>query len=57
MFDETDDHVTSMGDEKRALLGRHVRTKTLGRPRPKWEHNIKIDPEGVEWGGGGGRLD
>lgn len=29
-----------------------MRTKTLGRPRRKWEHNIKTDPEGVEWVGG-----
>jgi len=58
-----------MGDKTRAysvLVGRREGKKPLGRPRSRWEDNIKIDLEvrwetwtGFVWlrmGTGGGRL-
>jgi len=31
-------------------MGRPERKKPLGRPRRKWEHNIKMESKGMEWG-------
>jgi hypothetical protein len=39
-----------MGEERgvhRVLVGKHEGKRTLGRPRSKWEDNIKIDLQEV----------
>jgi hypothetical protein len=33
------------------LVGNPERKRPLGRPRSKWENNIKIDLGVIEWGG------
>jgi len=33
-------------------VGKPERKKPLGRPRERWEDNIKMDLQEVEWGGG-----
>jgi len=51
----------------RVLVGKPEEKKPLGRPRPRWEDNIKMDLQKVGWGvwtglmwprigTGGGRL-
>jgi hypothetical protein len=43
-----------MGDKKvsnRGLVGKHEGMRPLGRTRRKWEHNIKVDPQKLGWGG------
>jgi len=35
----------------RVLVGRPVRKMPLGRPRHRWEHNIKMGLQEVGWGG------
>jgi hypothetical protein len=43
-----------MGDRRgayRVLVGRPEGNITLGRPRRRWEDNIKMDLQEVEWGG------
>jgi hypothetical protein len=35
----------------RILVGRPEGRRPLGRPRHKWEDNIKMDLQEVEWGG------
>jgi hypothetical protein len=35
----------------RVLVGRPDGKKPLGRPRPRWEDNIKMDLQEVGWGG------
>ena len=45
-------HVARMGDKTRAysvLVGRRERKRPLGRPRRRWEGNIKMDLEEVRW--------
>jgi hypothetical protein len=45
-----------MGEERgvhRVLVGKHEGKRPLGRPRRRWEDNIKMDVEKV----GGGRGD
>jgi hypothetical protein len=37
----------------RVLVGKPEGKKSLGRPRLKWEDNIKIDLQGVGWWGHG----
>jgi len=32
------------------LVGKPERKKQLGKPRRRWEHNIKLDLQEVEWG-------
>jgi hypothetical protein len=32
------------------VLGRPERRRPLGRPRPRWEDNIKMDLQAVGWG-------
>jgi hypothetical protein len=62
-------HVARMGEGRgayRILVGRPEGRRPLGRPRPRWEDNIKMDLQEVGWGawtgliwlriGAGGRL-
>jgi hypothetical protein len=35
----------------RILVGKHEGTRVLVRPRSRWEENIKIILQNVEWGG------
>jgi hypothetical protein len=49
-------HVARMGERRgayRALMGKPDGRRPLGRPRHRWEYNIKIDIREVGWGGGG----
>jgi hypothetical protein len=42
------------GEKKNAyriLVGKPDGKRPLGRPRPGWEDNIKIDCRGIGWGG------
>jgi hypothetical protein len=46
-------HVARMGEKRgayRILVGRPERRRPLGRPRRKWEANIKTDLQEVRWG-------
>jgi hypothetical protein len=48
--------VAHMGERRcayRILAGRHEGRRPLGRPRPRWEGNIKMDLQAVKWGGMG----
>jgi hypothetical protein len=48
-------HVARMGEERRVhrvLVGKPERKRPLGRPRRRWEYNIKMDL--LEGGGGRG---
>ena len=63
-------HVARIGERRgvyRVLVGKHEGKRPLGRPRRRWEDNIKMDLqavgcEGMEWielaqiGTGGGHL-
>jgi len=43
-----------MGERRgvyRILVGKHERRKPLGRPRPGWEDNIKMDLQEIGCGG------
>jgi hypothetical protein len=43
-----------MGDRRvsyRVLVGRPEGRKLLGRPRRRWDNNIKMDLQEVGWGG------
>jgi hypothetical protein len=43
-----------MGEEKnsyRILVGKPEGKRPLGRPRRRWEDNIKVDLRQIEWGG------
>jgi hypothetical protein len=43
-----------MGERRgayRALVGKPERRRPLGRPRCRWEDNIKMDLQEVGWGG------
>jgi hypothetical protein len=37
----------------RVLVGRPVGRRPVGSPMRRWEDNIKMDLQEVEWGGGG----
>jgi hypothetical protein len=42
-----------MGERRgayRALLGKPERRRPLGRPKRRWENNIKMDLREVGWG-------
>jgi len=42
-----------MGERRgvyRVLVGKPEGKRPLGRPRPTWEDNIKVDLEEVDWG-------
>jgi hypothetical protein len=48
-------HVARMGEKRgayRILVGRPEGRRPLGRPRRRWEDNIKMDLQEVEWGQG-----
>ena len=48
-------HVARLGEKRdvyRVLVGKHERKKPLGRPRRRWEDNIKVDLQAVECGKG-----
>jgi hypothetical protein len=38
----------------RALVGKPEGRRPLGRPRPRWKDNMKVDLLEVGWRGGGG---
>ena len=47
-------HVAHMGKKRgvyRVLLGKHEGKRPLGRPRRRWEYNIKMDLQEVGFGG------
>ncbi|KAJ4441634.1 hypothetical protein ANN_11492 [Periplaneta americana] len=47
-------HVARMGESRKAnsvLVGRSEEKRPLGRPRRKWENNIKMDLKEVEYDG------
>jgi hypothetical protein len=47
-------HVARVGVERgvyRVLVGKPERWRPLGRPRPRWEDNIKVDLQEVGCGG------
>ena len=50
---ETEFHLTTNNKQYRILVGKPERKKPLGRPRRRWEDNIKMDLQGV----GGGVMD
>jgi hypothetical protein len=46
-------HVTGMGErrgEYRVWVEKPEGRRPLGRPRYRWENNIKMDLQEVEWG-------
>jgi hypothetical protein len=46
-------HVACMGERRgayRALVGKPEGRRPLGRPRHRWEDNIKVDLREVGWG-------
>jgi hypothetical protein len=48
-------HVASIGERRgayRVLVGKLERKRRLGRPRRRWENNIKIDLQETGWGHG-----
>jgi hypothetical protein len=48
-----------MGDRRgayRVLVGRHEGKRLLGRPRRRWEDNIKVAHQEVGWGAWTGLL-
>jgi len=48
-------HVARMGDDRgvhRVLVGKPKGKRPLGRPRRRWEDNIKMDLQEVEKGRG-----
>jgi len=38
------------GSVNRVLVGKYERKRSLGRPRRRWEDNIKMNPQGVGCG-------
>jgi len=44
-------HVAHMG-KRRVLVEKPEGKRPLGRPRHRWEDNIKMDLQEVGWGGG-----
>ena len=48
-------YVARMGERigaYRVLVGKPEGKRPLGRPKRRWEDNIKMDRRGVEWGNG-----
>ena len=48
------EHVAHMGKRRgiyRVLMGRHEGKRPLGRPRHRWEYNIKMDLQEMGCGG------
>jgi hypothetical protein len=53
-------HVARMGEDRgvqRVLVGKPEGKRPLGRPKCRWEDNIKMDFQEVVWGGGSWGLD
>jgi hypothetical protein len=51
------EHIARMGEGRvayRILVERPEGRRLLGRPRRRWEDNIKMDLQEVGWGGGHG---
>jgi hypothetical protein len=47
-------HVAGMEEKKNAyriLVGKPERNRSLGRPRRRWEDNIRMDLREIGWGG------
>jgi hypothetical protein len=47
-------HVARMGTKRNAyriLVGRPEGRRLLGRPRPRWVDNVKMDVTEIAWGG------
>jgi hypothetical protein len=47
-------HVARMGEKRnvyRILVGKPEGKRPLGRPRRRWEENIRMDLREIEWGG------
>ena len=47
-------HVARMGERRsvfRVLVGKPEEKRPLGRPKGRWEDNIKVDPQDVGRGG------
>jgi hypothetical protein len=44
-------HVWGTEDAYRVLLGKPDGNSSLGRPRNRWEDNINLDLQEMEWGG------
>jgi hypothetical protein len=47
-------HIACMGEKRnahRVLVGKPERKRPLGRPRRRWEDNIKMDLKKIGWGG------
>jgi hypothetical protein len=47
-------HVTRMGEKRNAyriLVGKPEGRRSLGRPRRRWEDNIRMKLREIEWGG------
>ena len=45
-------HLALMGERRgsyRVLVGKPEGKRPLGRPRPRWEDNIKVDLKEVGW--------
>jgi hypothetical protein len=52
-------HVERMGEVRgayRVLMGRPEGSRPLGRPRRRWEDNIKMDLQEVGWGAWAGLI-
>jgi hypothetical protein len=52
-------HVARMGEGRgayRILVGRPEGRRSLGRPRRRWEDNIKMDLQEVGWGAWSGLI-
>ena len=50
-------HVARMGEDRgvhRVMVGKPEGKRPLWRPRRRWEDNIKMDSQEVEWVGGTG---
>ena len=46
-------HIACMGERRsvyRVLVGKPEEKRPLGRPRHRWEDNIKMDRQEVGWG-------
>jgi len=47
------EHVVHFGEKRgayRVLAGKHQEKRPLGRPRSRWEDNIKKDTQKIDWG-------
>jgi len=45
-------HVARIGERRgvhRILVGKPEGKRLLGRPRRRWEDNINMDPQGMDW--------